>query len=50
MARSKMRARLVEGDTVVKTLIQHPMETGNRKDPRTGLKVPPNTPSDTASP
>lgn len=36
----KMRARLRGGAAEVKVLIQHPMETGNRRDPITGLKVP----------
>jgi sulfur-oxidizing protein SoxZ len=40
MAQDKMLARLVDGNTLVKALIQHPMETGSRKDPLTGLKVP----------
>jgi len=40
ISRSKILARLKAGDTTVKTLIRHPMETGNRTDPRTGLKVP----------
>jgi len=36
----KIRARLKDGMAEVKVLLQHPMETGNRKDPATGLKVP----------
>jgi len=36
----KIRAR-VSGDEVdVKALMNHPMETGQRKDPKTGEKVP----------
>ena len=36
----KMRVRLKDGMAEVKLLLQHPMETGNRRDPLTGLKVP----------
>ena len=36
----KMRARMKDGAAEVKLLLWHPMETGNRKDPVTGLKVP----------
>jgi sulfur-oxidizing protein SoxZ len=39
-SKHKMRARLRDGVVDVRVLIQHPMETGNRKDPITGLKVP----------
>jgi len=36
----KIRAR-VSGDEVdVKALMNHPMETGQRKDPKTGEKIP----------
>lgn len=36
----KLRAK-VKGDTVeVKALIKHPMESGNRKDTKTGEKIP----------
>ena len=38
----KIRARTKDGATEVKLLLQHPMETGNRKDPATGLKIPRN--------
>lgn len=39
-ASHKIRARR-QGEVVeVKLLIQHPMETGRRKDPATGLLVP----------
>lgn len=38
--KSKLRARLQDGNTTVKVLIRHPMETGNRKDPLTGIKLP----------
>ena len=38
--RHKILAKLKDGRPVVKLLIQHPMETGNRTDKRTGLKVP----------
>ena len=36
----KMRARMKDGEVVVKALIKHPMETGRRKDPETGEVVP----------
>ena len=36
----KMRARMKDGAAEIKLLLQHPMETGNRTDPATGLKVP----------
>lgn len=42
MAKSiKVRAKLAGGETTVKTLISHPMETGLRKDKKTGEKIPP---------
>lgn len=39
-ASHKIRARLKGQTAEVKVLIQHPMETGRRKDPATGLVVP----------
>ena len=36
----KIRARMKDGAAQIKLLLQHPMETGNRKDPVTGIKVP----------
>ena len=39
-SRHKMRVRMKSGVAEVKVLLQHPMETGTRKDPATGLKVP----------
>jgi len=36
----KIRARNRGGVTEVKSLIQHPMETGLRKDKKTGEKIP----------
>ncbi len=40
MASIKMRAN-IEGDvTTIKALISHPMETGTRKDSKTGEKIP----------
>jgi sulfur-oxidizing protein SoxZ len=36
----KVRAQLRGGTTTVKALISHPMETGMRKDKKTGKKVP----------
>ena len=41
MAKSiKVRAKVKDGITVVKALITHPMETGLRKDKKTGKKIP----------
>lgn len=41
MAKSiKVRAKVKGGVTVVKTLISHPMETGLRKNKKTGQKIP----------
>lgn len=41
MAKSiKVRAKVSGGVTTVKTLISHPMETGLRKDKKTGKKIP----------
>ncbi len=40
MASIKMRAN-IDGDvTTIKALISHPMETGTRKDEKTGEKIP----------
>jgi sulfur-oxidizing protein SoxZ len=39
-AEHKMAARMKDGAAEVKLLLSHPMETGNRTDPTTGLKVP----------
>ncbi len=36
----KIRARMKNGVADVKILIRHPMETGRRKDPVTGIPVP----------
>ena len=36
----KVRAKVDGGVTTVKTLISHPMETGLRKDKKTGQKIP----------
>lgn len=36
----KMRARMKDGKAEIKLLINHPMETGTRKDPATGLVIP----------
>lgn len=36
----KIRASATDGGALVKMLIQHPMETGNRKDRITGLRIP----------
>ena len=40
MATIKIRAKAKNGVTTVKTLMTHPMETGLRKDKKTGEKVP----------
>ncbi len=41
MAKSiKIRAKVKGGVTIVKTLISHPMETGMRKNKKTGKKIP----------
>lgn len=36
----KIRAKLKNGVTTVKTLMSHPMETGLRKDKKTGKLIP----------
>ncbi len=36
----KIRAKLQGDVTIVKMLIKHPMETGQRKDRKTGKKIP----------
>ncbi|MEN8133788.1 MAG: thiosulfate oxidation carrier complex protein SoxZ [Pseudomonadota bacterium] len=36
----KVRAKLKGDVTVIKALMSHPMETGNRKDKKTGKLVP----------
>ena len=38
----KIRARLKNGVAAVKLLVQHPMETGNRRDPVTDRQIPRN--------
>ena len=40
MASIKIRAKTKGGTTTVKTLMSHPMETGLRKDKKTGKKIP----------
>lgn len=42
LASHKIRARMKGAAAEVKLLIQHPMETGRRKDPVTGLLIPRN--------
>lgn len=37
----QIRAHEVDGQVTVKSVINHPMETGNRKIQKTGKKVPP---------
>ena len=36
----RLRAKLKNGVTTIKTLISHPMETGLRKDKKTGETIP----------
>ena len=40
MASIKIRAKTKDGVTTVKALMSHPMETGLRKDKKTGKKIP----------
>ena len=40
MSSIKMRAKTSGGVTTIKALISHPMETGTRKDKKTGEKIP----------
>ena len=40
MASIKMRAKAADGVTTIKALISHPMETGTRKDKKTGNNIP----------
>ena len=40
MASIKIRAKAKNGVTTVKTLMSHPMETGLRKDSKTGKNIP----------
>jgi sulfur-oxidizing protein SoxZ len=40
MASIKMRANIEGGVTTIKALISHPMETGARKDKKTGETIP----------
>ncbi len=42
MAKSsiKLRAKIKDDAVEVKALIKHPMESGNRKDKKTGEKIP----------
>jgi len=40
MAKVKVRAKAKGGLVDVKCLVSHPMETGNRKDKKTGKKIP----------
>ena len=37
----KIRAHEVDGQVTVKTVINHPMETGHRKIKKTGKQIPP---------
>jgi len=40
MSSIKLRVKAKDGVVVVKALIKHPMETGLRKDKKTGEKIP----------
>jgi len=40
MASIKIRAKVSDGLTTVKALVKHPMETGQRKDKKTGKLIP----------
>ena len=40
MASIKIRAKVSDGVTTVKALVKHPMETGLRKDKKTGKLIP----------
>ena len=40
MSSIKMRAKSSDGVTTIKALISHPMETGLRKDKKTGKPIP----------
>jgi sulfur-oxidizing protein SoxZ len=40
MAIRRIRAKVRENVTVIKAIIKHPMETGQRKDKSTGKKIP----------
>ena len=38
---TKMRTKTVNGETEILVLVDHPMETGQRVDPKTKEKIPP---------
>ena len=40
MSTIKIRAKESKGAVTVKALMKHPMETGQRKDKKTGGKIP----------
>jgi len=40
MAGMRVQAKVTDGETEVKALMNHPMETGTRKDSKTGELVP----------
>jgi sulfur-oxidizing protein SoxZ len=40
MASIKARAKMSDGVTTVKALVKHPMETGQRKDKKSGKMIP----------
>jgi sulfur-oxidizing protein SoxZ len=40
MSSIKVRAKISDGVTTVKALIKHPMETGQRKDKKSGKLIP----------
>ncbi|MDZ7751617.1 MAG: thiosulfate oxidation carrier complex protein SoxZ [Gammaproteobacteria bacterium] len=40
MSGIKIRAKASDGEVTLKSLISHPMETGSRKDSKTGKTIP----------
>lgn len=41
MSTIKIRTKLIDGNTQLRTLITHPMETGRALDPKTRQPIPP---------
>ncbi len=40
MSSIKIRSKLIDGKTQLRTLISHPMETGRNRDPKTNKLIP----------
>lgn len=40
MSSIKIRSKLIDGKTQIRTLISHPMETGRSRDPKTNQLIP----------